>query len=71
MRARRSFAAVRCSCKRVAPELADGYARYYLRSARVPFTSGDAISALATAFPLPDAIRDGIQRQIEVVLGGI
>jgi hypothetical protein len=57
--------------QRVAPELADGYARYYLRSARIPFTSGDAMTALATAFPLPDPIRDAIQRQIEVVLGGI
>jgi len=57
--------------QRAAPELADGYARYYLRSARVPFTSGDAMAALAAAFPLPDAIRDGIQRQIELVMGGI
>lgn len=57
--------------QRVAPELADGYARYYLRSARVSFTSGDAMAALAAAFPMPDAIRDGIQRQIDVVLGGI
>jgi hypothetical protein len=57
--------------QRVAPELAEGYARYYLRSARIPFTSGDAMAALAGAFPLPDPIRDAIQRQIEVVLGGI
>jgi hypothetical protein len=57
--------------QRVAPELADGYARYYLREARVSFTSGDAMAALAAAFPLPDTIRDAIQRQIDVVLGGI
>jgi len=57
--------------QRAAPELADGYARYYLRSARVSFASGDGMAALATAFPLPDAIRDGIQRQIDVVMGGI
>ena len=57
--------------QRVAPELADGYARYYLRAARVQFASGDAMAALAAAFPLPDTIRDGIQRQIDVVLGGI
>jgi hypothetical protein len=56
--------------QRVAPELADSYARYYLAAARVSFT-GDAMGALARAFPLPDAIRDGIQRQIDVVLGGI
>jgi hypothetical protein len=57
--------------QRIAPELADGYARYYLKSARVQFSSGDAMAALATAFPLPDAIRDAIKRQIDVVLGGI
>lgn len=57
--------------QRVAPELADGYARYYLRAARVQFSGGDAPAALSTAFPLPDVIRDAIQRQIDVVLGGI
>jgi hypothetical protein len=57
--------------QRVAPELADGYVRYYLRAARVPVPSGDATAAFAAAFPLPDPIRDAIQRQIEIVLGGI
>ena len=57
--------------QRLAPEMADAYARYYLRAARVSFTSGDAMAALAKAFPLPDAVRDGIQRQLDVVLGGI
>jgi hypothetical protein len=33
--------------------------------------NGDAASAFAAAFPLPDQIRDAIQRQIDVVLGGI
>ena len=57
--------------QRVAPKLVDGYHRYYLRSARMAVPSGDATAAFATAFPLPDSIRDAIQRQIEVVLGGI
>jgi hypothetical protein len=57
--------------QRVAPELADGYARYYLREARAVPPKGDAMAALAATFPLPDAIRDAIQRQIDVVLGGI
>ena len=57
--------------QRVAPDLADRYARYYLRAARVPFTSGDAMATLAAAFPLPEPIRDAIKRQIDVVLGGI
>jgi hypothetical protein len=56
--------------QRVAPELADGYARFYLRSATIAF-SGDAPAALAAAFTLPDAIRDGISRQLDIVLGGI
>lgn len=57
--------------QRVAPELVDGYARYYLAAANVPFPGGDATAALAAAFPVPDAIRDAIRRQIDVVLGGI
>lgn len=57
--------------QRVAPELVDGYHRYYLRSARMTVPTGDAAAAFAAAFPLPDAIRDAIQRQIDVVLGGI
>lgn len=69
-----SNAAVRAGAmliQKTAPELADGYARYYLRAANVSFTSGDAMAALATAFPLPDALRDAIARQLDVVLGGI
>lgn len=56
--------------ERTAPELADGYARYYLRSAGV--TPGASPAAtLASTFPLPDNIRDAIGRQLDVVLGGI
>jgi hypothetical protein len=29
------------------------------------------MASLAAAFPLPDAIRNAISRQIDVVLGGI
>jgi hypothetical protein len=57
--------------QRVAPELAQGYMRYYLRSAAVAVPSGDASAAFAAAFSLPDSIRDAISRQIEAVLGGI
>ena len=56
--------------QKVAPELVDGYARYYLRSSGRPVGS-NAVTSLAAAFPLPDAIRDAITRQIDVVLGGI
>ena len=53
-----------------APEYADGYARYYLRSANLP-VGNDPQAALAAAFPLPEAIRDAIARQVDVVQGGI
>ena len=56
--------------ERVAPELADGYARYYLRAANRPAGSSPR-AALEAAFPLPNEIRDAIVRQLDVVLGGI
>lgn len=56
--------------QQVAPELLDGYARYYLRSANRSVGS-NPVASLAQAFPLPDQIRDAIARQIDVVLGGI
>lgn len=57
--------------ERAAPELADGYARYYLRAANRPATAANPRAALAAAFPLPADIRDAIVRQLDVVLGGI
>jgi hypothetical protein len=56
--------------QKVAPELVDGFARYYLRSANKTVGS-NPMASLAAAFPLPDAIRNAISRQIDVVLGGI
>lgn len=47
--------------QKAAPELAAGYAKYYLRSA----PSGRDLDA---AFPLPDAIRDALSRQIDLDL---
>ena len=57
--------------QRVAPELADGYMRYYLRSVGANAPAGDATAAFIAAFPLPDAIRDAIAKQIDSVLAGI
>lgn len=54
----------------VAPELAPGYARYYLRSVNRA-AGNDPAATLATVFPLPAAIRDAIARQIALVQGGI
>ena len=57
--------------QRLAPELADGYARYYLRVAGRAVPSGDPQAALRAAFPLPDNFRTAFLRQLDIVLGGI
>ena len=51
--------------QKVAPELYTGYQAYYLRSAN------RANGSFTQVFALPDAIRDAISRQIDIVLGGI
>ncbi len=56
--------------QRLAPELADGYARYYLRAANEP-AGTNVQTSLANAFPLTDAIRAAVTSQLDVVLGGI
>lgn len=56
--------------QRLAPELADGYARYYLRAGNQP-VGANVQTSLATAFPLTDAIRAAVMAQLDVVLGGI
>ncbi|MBA3466074.1 MAG: hypothetical protein H0T21_01605 [Gemmatimonadaceae bacterium] len=56
--------------QRVAPELVDGYARYYLRAVNRP-AGANPMTTLATVFSLPETIRDALNRQLEVVLGGI
>jgi hypothetical protein len=57
--------------ERLAPELTDGYARYYLRAAKADTTGGDLASALRQTFPLPDHILNAMERQLDLVLGGI
>ena len=56
--------------RRVAPDLAAGYARFYLRAANAA-AGADPAASLAAAFPLPQAVADAMTRQIDVVLGGI
>jgi hypothetical protein len=56
--------------RRLAPELATGYVRYYLMQANQPLT-GDLNARLAAVFPLPETIAQAIERQLDVVLGGI
>ena len=53
------------------PELAEGYARFYLRIAGRPAPASGAGAALEREFALPQAIREGMQRQIDIALGGI
>ena len=68
-----SLAAVRGGAlmlERVAPELADGYRRYYLRLARQP-VNGDIVQRFASTFAIPDPIRVALERQIALILGGI
>ena len=69
-----SAAAVRTGyllLQRTSPDLADGYARYYLKSAGATATAADPGAALASTFPLPTSLLDAIGRQLDVVLGGI
>lgn len=56
--------------QKIAPELLNGYARYYLQSANRP-VGANPVTTLATVFVLPDGIRDAIAKQLDVVLGGI
>lgn len=56
--------------QKTAPTLAAGYARFYLREAGRT-ASGDPVAALVAAFPLPSAIIDALNRQIDITLGGI
>src|ERR1700680_2844083 len=68
-----SAAAVRAGAlliQRPSPELLDGYMRYYLKSVNRP--AGANVQATFTAtFAIPDTFRDALNRQLDVVLGGI
>ena len=56
--------------QRTAPDLAPGYARFYLGQAGGRAT-GDPVAALGETFPLPAEIVDALGKQIDLVLGGI
>jgi hypothetical protein len=57
--------------QRVAPELLQGYQRFYLRQATGTAPTGDPNAAFIAAFSLPQAVADGLARQIDLVLAGI
>ena len=56
---------------RVAPELVQGYQRFYLQQVGAAVPSGDPAAAFVAAFSVPQAVADGIARQIDLVLAGI
>jgi hypothetical protein len=56
--------------ERAVPAVVPGYMRYYLQQAgRTPPT--DPRAMFIQTFTVPDAVRDAITRQLEVILGGI
>lgn len=57
--------------QRIAPELAEPYARFYLAQSGRPVPATNAAAALRSAFPVPQALIDGLVRQIDIVLAGI
>lgn len=57
--------------QRVAPELVRPYMVYYLSTAGLAGIAGDPATTFANTFPLPQSIVDAIDKQIDIVLGGI
>jgi hypothetical protein len=57
--------------QKAVPDMAEGYARFYLRVAGRPSPATGAGAALEREFALPPSIRDGMKRQIDIALGGI
>jgi hypothetical protein len=56
--------------EKAAPDFVEGYMRYYL--AQVGENAGaDVRAAFERVFPLPQAIADGIRREMEIIYGGI
>lgn len=56
--------------QRTSPEILDGYMRYYLRAVNRPVGS-NLRTTFESTFSIPDTIRDALNRQLDVVLGGI
>jgi hypothetical protein len=50
--------------QKVAPELATGYARYYLNTAHISFTAGEETAAIERAFPLRPVIATQLVNEI-------
>jgi hypothetical protein len=68
-----TLAAVRAGAillERIAPELAEGYRRYYLSSARQR-PAQDLVAQFERIFPLPGPLVNALTRQVDLVLNGI
>ena len=68
-----TLAAVRAGAlllERIAPDLADGYRRYYLVSARQR-PAVELAAQFDRIFPLPRPLLDALVRQVDLVLNGI
>ncbi|MEP6621742.1 MAG: hypothetical protein ABJE47_20615, partial [bacterium] len=56
--------------ERTLPNTVSGYMRYYLQQSGRP-APADPKAAFTAAFTIPDAIRNALARQMDVILGGI
>lgn len=56
--------------QKIAPELAIGYARYYLDAAHISYTPGAEVAAIEKAFPLRQTIADQLTSQLNSDLTG-
>lgn len=57
--------------EKIAPELVDSYMRFYLAQSGVRADAADVKTLFSRTYDVPVVIRDGLQRQIDIVLGGI
>jgi hypothetical protein len=55
----------------IAPELRDGYVRYYVEQGNLRRAGTTYAARFDESFALPPAIRDALQRQIDIILSGI
>ncbi len=54
-----------------APELMPAFQRFYLRVAGVVAPAGNPGALFNATFPVPDAVLDGMKKQVDILLGGI
>ncbi|HEU5480974.1 MAG TPA: hypothetical protein VFU90_14105 [Candidatus Tumulicola sp.] len=56
--------------QKIAPELAIGYARYYLDAAHISYTPGAEVAAIEKAFPLRQTIAEQLTNQLNTDTSG-